>query len=286
MIKSQGFTGEEHHGLVNRVRGEHIDELQTQAASLMRLNAAWGLESKGPQIDRHRAFVSLEEADQGGVFTDVLVGMQQMPVELQSTMSDLDAMIHFYLQQPEDTGFFIYLIPGDSGDPYDLVPLVDYRKENKGKHSEEFLVKYAQNNSSRPKNLHADKFFTMSKKGFTTYVNDEPIEFISLQDWYNDRNYYRQISSKDFFRNFRKWKIIRMWRRNIVQAKREEIKSILEEKLFSIDAVFGEILMNHRKSCKDMENNLRVIDMKQSGIEIQELKGFLGKQREKRREVT
>jgi len=77
-----------------------------------------------------------------------------------------------------------------------------------------------------------------------------------------------------------------MWRRNIVQAKREEIKSILEEKLFTIDPVFGEILMNHRKSCKDMENNLRVIDMKQSGIEIQELKGFLSKQRDKRREVT
>jgi len=83
MIKSQGFTGEEHHGLVNRVRGEQIDQLQTQAASLMRLNGAWGLESKGPQIDRHRAFVSLDEADQGGVFTDVLVGMQQMPIELQ-----------------------------------------------------------------------------------------------------------------------------------------------------------------------------------------------------------
>ena len=186
-------------------------------------------------------------------------------------MTDLDAMIHFYLQQPEDTGFFIYLIPGDSGDPYDLVPLVDYRKENRGKNSEEFLVKYAQNNSSRPKNLHADKFYTMSKKGFTTYVNDEPIEFISLQDWYNDRQYYRQISSKDFFRNFRKWKIIRMWRRNIVRAKRLEIESILEEKLFSIDEVFGEILLKQRTVCKDMENRLRVIDMKQNGIEIQEL---------------
>ena len=31
----------------------------------------------------------------------------------------------------------------------------------------------------------------MSKKGFTTYVNDEPIEFISLQDWHNDRHFYR-----------------------------------------------------------------------------------------------
>ena len=125
------------------MRGENIDQLQTQAASLMRLNATWGLESKGPQIDRHRAKVNAEKAESGGVFTDVLDGMQQMPMELQSTMTDLDAMIHFYLQQPEDTGFFIYLIPGESGNPYDLVPLVDYRKENRGKNNEEFLVKYA-----------------------------------------------------------------------------------------------------------------------------------------------
>ena len=66
-----------------------------------------------------------------------------MPRELQETMTDLDCMIKFYLEQPEDTGFFIYLIPGDSGDPYDLVPLVDYRKENKGKDNDEFLTEYA-----------------------------------------------------------------------------------------------------------------------------------------------
>jgi len=29
----------------------------------MRLNAAWGLESKGPQIDRLRASVNPDEAD-------------------------------------------------------------------------------------------------------------------------------------------------------------------------------------------------------------------------------
>lgn len=213
----RGAHGEDRHqGQLNKIRSENIDQMQTQAASLMRLNATWGLESKGPQVDRMRARVSAEEADQGGVFTNVFEDVAQMPSEVQAEMTDLDAMIHFYLQQPEDTGFFIYLIPGDSGDPYDLVPLVDYRKENRGKNSEEFLVKYAQSNSSRPKNLQAEKFFTMSKKGFTTYVNDEPIEFISLQEWYNDRQYYRQIRAKDFFRNFSKWKIIRMWRRNIV----------------------------------------------------------------------
>lgn len=41
----------------------------------MRLNAAWGLESKGPTIDRLRAYVNPDEADQGGVFTDVLEGL-------------------------------------------------------------------------------------------------------------------------------------------------------------------------------------------------------------------
>ena len=68
-----------------------------------------------------------------------------------------------------------------------------------------------------------------------------------------------------------------MWRRNIKQARREEIRNILEEKLFSIDDVFGEILMDHRRHCKDMEKKLRVIDMRQSGIEILELKDFLKK---------
>ena len=178
-------------------------------------------------------------------------------------------MIHFFMQQPEDTGFFIYLIPGYSKNPYDLQPLVDYRRDNRGKNSEEFLTKYAANGSKRAKNLHTDKFFTMSKKGFTTYVNDEPVEFITLQNWHDDRHFYRQISSKDFFRNFRKWKIIRMWRRNIVSVKREEIKSMLEEKLFSIDEVFGPILREQRKvCCKEMEDELRVVDIKMNGIEI------------------
>ena len=73
---------EKTQGHLNKVRGENIDELQTQAASLMRLNATWGLESKGPQVDRLRARVSAEEADQGGVFTNVLEDVTQMPAEI------------------------------------------------------------------------------------------------------------------------------------------------------------------------------------------------------------
>ena len=37
----------------------------------------------------------------------------------------------------------------------------------------------------------AEKFFTLSKKGITTYINDEPVEYISLTDWLIERNFYQ-----------------------------------------------------------------------------------------------
>jgi hypothetical protein len=52
-----------------------------------------------------------------------------------------------------------------------------------------------------------------------------------------------------------------MWRRNILQKKREEVRNNLTEKLFCIDDTFGSILMKHRKACKDMESKLRILDL-------------------------
>ena len=68
-----------------------------------------------------------------------------------------------------------------------------------------------------------------------------------------------------------------MWRRNILQNKREEIKLQLTEKLFAIDDVFGPILRMHRANCKDMEN-LRIIEMKQGGFQASSLEDFQNKQ--------
>jgi len=44
-----------------------------------------------------------------------------------------------------------------------------------------------------------------------------------------------------------------MWRRNILQKKREEVRNNLTEKLFFLDETFGPILMDHRDHCKEME---------------------------------
>ena len=173
---------------IAKLREENIENLQGQAAALMRLNAVWGLEEKGPTRDIRKATVDPEAADQGGVVYNVLEGKKQV-TDNQEDMSELDMMIHLFQTQPEDTGYFIYLIPGPSGDPYDLVPLIDYKQTQKN--GQDYMVKFDKFRGERPKNLHADKFYTLSKKGFTMYINEEPMEYISLQDWLVDRHYYR-----------------------------------------------------------------------------------------------
>ena len=85
------------------------------------------------------AQVTAEEADQGGVIYNVLEGKKQV-ADSSEDMSELDMMIHLFQPQPEDTGYFIYLIPGPSGDPYDLVPLIDYKQTQKN--GQDYMVKF------------------------------------------------------------------------------------------------------------------------------------------------
>lgn len=63
---------------IAKLREENIENLQGQAAALMRLNAVWGLEEKGPTRDIKKATVTAEEADQGGVIYNVLEGKKQI----------------------------------------------------------------------------------------------------------------------------------------------------------------------------------------------------------------
>jgi len=116
-------------------------------------------------------------------------------------------------------------------------------------------------------------YYTLSKKGITQYVKEEPVDYTPLADWLVERSFYREICVKDFFRNFKRWKQLRMWRRNILQKKREEIKQTLSERLFILDETFGPIIVAHRANCQDMKN-LRVIDMQQKGIATMDLQEF------------
>ncbi len=69
-----------------------------------------------------------------------------------------------------------------------------------------------------------------------------------------ERNYYQEIRGKPFFHEFRRWKVLRMWRRNILHKRREEVRTSLADKLFFLDPVFCPVILHHRRVCKDLEN--------------------------------
>ena len=231
----------------------------------MRLNAVWGLEPNENAQDIMKATFKNDASDQGVVYNCVSEDRKLSVNELGD--SDLDKIILLFQLQPEDDHYFIYCDQNpESKDPYDLRPLVEFTEI--GKQKAKLQTK------GRPQNQ--DKFYTLSKNGFTLYRNLTPVEHTPLQEWLLERRYYRQIRNKDFFKNFRTWSIMKMWRRNVLQKHREQIKAILQTKLFAIDDVFGPILLKHRRNCKEMENN-RIIDLKTNNIEVATYEEFEAK---------
>ena len=67
---------------------------------------------------------------------------------------------------------------------------------------------------------------------------------------------------------------MKMWHRNIIHRKREEIKQVLTDKLFLIDDTFGPILFKHRLNCKQMES-LRVVTLSTPGVDVANMSEFL-----------
>ena len=89
---------------------------------------------------------------------------------------------------------------GINSDPYDL-QVVDY-------------------NTIEKKNQHYKKeYYTISIKGLCHYVGGYPIEFISLANWLKERDDYDKIKALPFFNQFRKWKTLTMWKRNVTRNK-------------------------------------------------------------------
>jgi len=75
-------------------------------------------------------------------------------------------------------------------------------------------------NTIEKKNQHYKKeYYTISIKGLCHYVGGYPIEFISLANWLKERDDYDKIKALPFFNQFRKWKTLTMWKRNVTRNK-------------------------------------------------------------------
>lgn len=111
--------------------------------------------------------------------------------QTQQKWSDLDKYIELLLDsKSEEETVFVYLNPNPSGDPYDLL-----------------VCSYQQRNEQ--------KYYTLSGKGLTLYENDTPIEFLSLGQWLIERDSYNHIKELPFFKKFKRWKFMRMWKKTI-----------------------------------------------------------------------
>jgi len=153
----------------------------------------------------------------------------------QQKWSDLDKYIELLLDsKSEEETVFVYLNPNPNADPYDLI-VCSYQERN------------------------AQKYYTLSGKGLTLYENDTPIEFLSLGQWLIERDSYNHIKELDFFKKFKKWKFMRMWKKTIKHQNRMKAQNSLEEKLFMLQEHFSTHLARHRLYMIDMEKQ-RFID--------------------------
>jgi len=122
-------------------------------------------------------------------------------------------------------------------------------------------------------NRDEQRYYTLSAKGITLYLRETPIEFITLGDWLIERDSYNHIKELSFFKKFKRWKFLRMWRKNIISHKRAKARRMLEEKLFILDDIFRDKLLKHREQCIEMQK-LRFVDLAKASTECANLEDF------------
>ena len=141
------------------------------------------------------------------------------------TISDVIKLLQ---NEPKETGQYYYLDQPEGNGPYDLQPQLELEDHTK---------------------LNPKKFYTLSSKGITTYLNNEPVEFITLNDWLADKDNYNRIRKKTFFQKFDRWKILRLWKIKINVNKRKSVSKKLENKLFILRNHFRNVILELKNSC-------------------------------------
>ena len=96
------------------------------------------------------------------------------------------------------------------------------------------------------------EYYTVSGKGLCHYKNNQPVEFIPLKDWLDERETFKKIQSLQFFQKFRKWKTLKKWKKTCQQYKRLQHKNSLKQKLFISDEHLRTALLKHREECYNM----------------------------------
>ena len=152
---------------------------------------------------------------------------------------------------------FVYYLPSDKENYYELRP-------------KEF------------KDISKEKtYYTLSSKGLTVYIDKKPKEFIKLAEWINERQRYNVIAEIPFFKNFKIWRIIKMWRKNIFKQKKIAYQNELQNALLFNNNNYNDRLIRHKSYCNSILT-LKIVDMK-VGLDSNSFQKFQDLQNELRR---
>ena len=106
-------------------------------------------------------------------------------------------------------------------------------------------------------------YYTLSAKGLMVYVDKIPKEFIKLSEWIIEREGYNKISEIPFFKNFKIWRIIKIWRNNIFKQKKIAYQNELANKLLFNNRNYNSLIIEHKTYCNSIVTR-KILDMKQS----------------------
>ncbi|XP_041356323.1 dynein heavy chain 6, axonemal-like isoform X2 [Gigantopelta aegis] len=90
---------------------------------------------------------------------------------------------------------------------------------------------------------------TISKKGVTRMRNDDETEFITLDRWEQEVEYFQKLIKIPAFALFRKWKAFSVWRKNVMTKKIQGCRKALTENLFIVNPSLRPALLNVREMC-------------------------------------
>jgi len=182
--------------------------------------------------------------------------------EKKRPITQLDKYIDLILKNVINVDEFIYLACWNEEDPYDLQ-----------------VVKF-----SKIKDDTMRDYYTISKKGLCHYVDGKPSEFVQLAYWLKERETYDHIKSLRFFTKFRKWKTMKMWRKNVICHKIQKSSRALEGKLFQLHPIMGACLKKHRNLTLEMSaQRFFETSITNYGSEVPTLEQFKGVQERRRK---
>ena len=123
--------------------------------------------------------------------------------------------------------------------------------------------------------LNKDFYFTLSKEGVTQFRNNVS-QFTTLAQWTREYQLFFKISSIQFFRVYRTWKVFYVWRKSLNVKKFISASSKLQTRLFLFNPPLRRALLSVRQSTQVL-STLGMVSLQVQG-EVHTVEKFLQSQ--------